>query len=231
MIFHLTVIIVLLAYQIHTELRKEESFVIDFSKQEEIERIEKEKEEELERLEEELALKEAVLKNLEAKIAASQSNAPARNIAVNTGAPLKDDRGTDAQKLYEDAARLAKDLKTGHQIEEDDDSYANTSSSAKEEKKGEAYNGPSILSWELKGRASRYLPTPAYMCYGHGEVTIIIQVDRSGKVRKAEVGASTTDDRCIHNYAINAALRSRFSASKTAPDPQVGQIVYQFIAQ
>ena len=41
-IFHLTVIIVLLLYSIDTTLRKEESFVLDFSKQEEIEKREKE---------------------------------------------------------------------------------------------------------------------------------------------------------------------------------------------
>ena len=44
-IFHLTVIIVLLLYQIDATVRREESFVIDFSKQEEIERQIKEMEE------------------------------------------------------------------------------------------------------------------------------------------------------------------------------------------
>ena len=38
MIFHLTVIIVLLLYQIDSTVRREESFVIDFSKQDEFER-------------------------------------------------------------------------------------------------------------------------------------------------------------------------------------------------
>ena len=41
-IFHLTVIIVLLLYSIDTTLRREESFVRDFSKQEEIEKREEE---------------------------------------------------------------------------------------------------------------------------------------------------------------------------------------------
>ena len=41
-IFHLTVIIVLLLYSIDSTLKREESFVLDFSKQEEIERKEKE---------------------------------------------------------------------------------------------------------------------------------------------------------------------------------------------
>lgn len=41
-IFHLAVIIVLLAYQIDSTLKREESFVLDFSRQEEVERIRKE---------------------------------------------------------------------------------------------------------------------------------------------------------------------------------------------
>ena len=41
-IFHLVVIIVLLAYQIDSTLKREESFVLDFSKQEEIEQKKKE---------------------------------------------------------------------------------------------------------------------------------------------------------------------------------------------
>ena len=41
-IFHLVVIIVLLAYQIDNTLRREESFVLDFTKQEEIEKQKKE---------------------------------------------------------------------------------------------------------------------------------------------------------------------------------------------
>ena len=41
-IFHLVVIIVLLVYQIDNVLKREESFVLDFTKQEEIERQKKE---------------------------------------------------------------------------------------------------------------------------------------------------------------------------------------------
>ena len=42
MIFHLTVIVVLLVQQIDIARQREESFVIDFTKQEELERQEKE---------------------------------------------------------------------------------------------------------------------------------------------------------------------------------------------
>ena len=86
-IFHLTVIIVLLVYGIDSTLKREESFVLDFSKQEEIERIVKEK-----------AFKEDISKRLEQLIEMSRrSSEPVRNIAVDAGTPLKDDRGTDAE--------------------------------------------------------------------------------------------------------------------------------------
>ena len=86
-IFHLTVIIVLLLYSIDTTLKREESFVLDFSKQEEIERKEKEE-----------VFKEDISRKLDEMIAAARSSsAPIRNIAVDaTNTQLKDDRGTDA---------------------------------------------------------------------------------------------------------------------------------------
>ena len=111
MIFHLTVIIVLLLYQIDATVRREESFVIDFSKQEEIERQQKEMEE----LEKELSKLEAIRQRLEEKISGT-STPSVRNIAVDRGAFLKDDRGTDAEQLYKDAERLAQDLKNALKI-------------------------------------------------------------------------------------------------------------------
>lgn len=96
-IFHLTVIIVLLVYGIDSNIRREESFVLDFSKQEEIERVMKEK-----------AFKEDISKRLDRLIEMSrQSSEPIRNIAVDAGSTLKDDRGTDAEELYKEAERLA----------------------------------------------------------------------------------------------------------------------------
>ena len=111
-IFHLTVIIVLLLYQIDSTVRKEESFVLDFSKQEEIERRQKEE-----------VFREDISRKLDELIAAAHnSSAPIRNIATDASrAQLKDDRGTDAEQLYKDAERLAQDLKNGQKdgIEED----------------------------------------------------------------------------------------------------------------
>ena len=226
-IFHLTVIIVLLLYQIDSTIRKEESFVLDFSKQEEIERIEKEE-----------AFREDISRRLDDLISAAQSSgAPIRNIAVDASrAQLKDDRGTDAEQLYKDAERLAQDLRNGHKdaIEEDarEETVEMQHQHKPEDRNRKEYSGPSVLSYTLDGRKASHLPIPAYRCYGAGDVTVIIKVNNSGQVVSAKVmeDISSTDN-CLRSFAIRAARLSRFSASTTAPANQAGEIVYRFIAQ
>ena len=228
-IFHLTVIIVLLLYQIDATVRREESFVIDFSKQEEIERKEIERQE----LEKELSKLEAIRQRLEEKITATSS--PVKNVAVDRGGFLKDDRGTDAEQLYKDAERLAQDLKNG-KSNAYDEKYSEDAvdlGSRKTDKKSDAvYSGPSVLSYTLDGRKASKLPIPAYRCYAGGEVTVIIVVNPQGMVIDAKVmeDVSSADD-CLCRYAVRAARLSKFSQSSTAPARQTGEIVYRFIAQ
>ena len=225
-IFHLTVIIVLLLYSIDTTLRREESFVLDFSKQEEIERKEKEE-----------VFKEDISRRLDEMIAAARSSsAPIRNIAVDAGnTQLKDDRGTDAEQLYKDAARLAKDLKNGQKDAIEEDARNETVEMQHQKKSDEnkkEYSGPSVVSYTLDGRKASHLKIPAYRCYGSGDVTVIITVNNAGQVVKAEVmDGISSDDQCLRNFAVRAARLSRFSASQTAPPNQKGEILYRFIAQ
>ena len=224
-IFHLTVIIVLLAYGVDSTLKREESFVLDFSKQEEIERIMKEK-----------AFKEDVSKRLDRLIEMSrQSSEPIRNIAVDAGSHLKDDRGTDAEELYKDIERLERELRNG-QMQEDarDETVELQHQKKKEEKKTEQkeYSGPSVGSYSLDGRKASNLKIPAYRCYGSGDVTVIITVDNSGRVVGAKVmDEVSSDDNCLRTFAVRAARLSQFSASPTAPPRQTGEILYRFIAQ
>ena len=225
-IFHLTVIIVLLLYSIDTTLRREESFVLDFSKQEEIEKKEKEE-----------IFKEDISRKLDELISAAQSSsAPIRNIAVDaTNSRLKDDRGTDAEQLYKDAERLAKDLKSGHKDAIEEDARQETVE-MQHQKKSDAnqkeYSGPSVVSYTLDGRKASHLKIPAYRCYGAGDITVIITVNNAGQVVKAEVmDGISSDDQCLRSFAVRAARLSRFSASQTAPPNQKGEILYRFIAQ
>jgi cell division protein FtsB len=225
-IFHLTVIIALLLYQIDSTVRKEESFVLDFSKQEEIERLKKEEE-----------FKEDISKRLDDLIAAARSSSkPIRNIAVDAGNQLKDDRGTDAEQLYKDAAKLAADLKNGTKDAIEEDAREETvemqhqRKPTKEEQK--EYSGPSVVSYTLDGRKASHLKIPAYRCYGSGDVTVIITVNNAGVVTAAKVMDDiSSDDACLRNFAVRAARLSRFSASQTAPPNQKGEILYRFIAQ
>lgn len=226
-IFHLTVIIVLLLYQIDSTIRKEESFVLDFSKQEEIEKRERE-----------VAFKEDISRRLDDLIAAAHSSGEQiRNLAVDASrAQLKDDRGTDAEQLYKDAERLANDLKNGQKdaIEEDarEETVEMQHQKKPDNKSQKEYSGPSVLSYTLDGRKASHLPIPAYRCYGAGDVTVIIKVNNAGQVVSAKVMEEiSSSDNCLRSFAIRAARLSRFSASSTAPANQTGEIVYRFIAQ
>jgi len=223
-IFHLTVIIVLLVAQLGAALKGENTFVLDFTKQEEVEKIKKEE-----------AFKEDISKRIDDLIAAaSNGSIPVRNVAVDRSSTLKDDRNTDADQLYKDAERLAQELNNGFKPDDKDNfAEASTKPQKKEEpKKEQAYTGPSVVSYNLDGRKASKLSIPAYRCMGGGLVTVIITVNPQGNVIDAKVqdDVSSTDN-CLRNFAIRAARLSKFSVSPTAPAKQMGDIVYQFIAQ
>jgi len=223
-IVHLTVIIVLLASQLSFTLRKEESFLLDFSKQETIEKLEKE-----------LAMKEEISRRLDELIASQGGSTPVRNVIVDRGA-LRDDRNTDAEQLYKDAERLQEALNNTFNREDNPEEYVpitppKDDGNGKKEQK-EVYSGPSVVSYSLDGRKASRLPIPAYRCMGSGEVTVIITVDNAGNVLIAKIDENvSSDDTCLRNFAIRAARSAKFSASPTAPARQVGNIVYAFIAQ
>ena len=225
-IFHLTVIIILLACQIDKNIRREESFVLDFSREEEIER----------KLEEQ-AFKEDISRKLDELLEISRrSTEPIRNIAVDAGSKLKDDRNTDVDQLYKDAERLAQELKNGQNdaIQEDatEETVELTDSHKKPEEELKEYTGPSVVSYTLDGRKASHLKIPAYRCNGGGDVTVIITVDPQGQVINAKVMEEiSSSDKCLCNFAVRAARLSRFSASAEAPARQTGEILYRFIPQ
>jgi len=222
-IIHLAVIIVLLLCQIGYSVQRENTFVLDFTKQEEKEAQEQQEE-----------LHRSAMAQLENLLAAARSQ-PVRNVTVNRS-QLKDDRNTDADQLYRDAERLAQDLKDGQhrQMDNPEDFVQDpvTPPSDPKPRKQETYSGPSVLSWSLDGRKATHLPIPAYRCIGAGEVTVIITVNNQGTVVDAKVddGASSGDG-CLRSFATRAARLSKFNASTTAPARQLGTITYLFIAQ
>ena len=222
-IVHLAVIIILLLCQIGYSVQRENSFVLDFTKQEEQEKIEKQEE-----------LSRNALAQLESMLSVARSQ-PVRNVTVNRS-QLKDDRNTDADQLYRDAERLAQDLKDGqHRQQDDPEDFVQdpvTPPSDPKPRKQQTYSGPSVLSWSLDGRKATHLPIPAYRCVGAGEVTVIITVNNQGTVVDAKVDdGSSSGDGCLRSFATRAARLSKFNASTTAPARQLGTITYAFIAQ
>lgn len=224
-IVHLVVIIVLLVLQLGFSLKKEDSFVLDFSKAEQLEQLQRE-----------LAFQQQINDRLNEMLAEEGvETAPIRNVAVDRS-QLRDDRGTDAEELYKDAERLQEALNQTFS-NHDEDEVAEPFVPAEENKPRERqetarYAGPSVVGYELGGRKASSLPIPAYRCMGAGQVTVLITVDNAGKVTGAKVDESvSSSDGCLRNFAIRAARLSRFSSDPKAPARHQGSIVYEFIAQ
>lgn len=189
-------------------------------------------------MEKEEVMKQDISRRLEDLIEAArkQTSGQIKNIAVDAGATLKDDRSTDAEQLYKDAERLAKELKSGQKSAIEEDAREETVEMQHQQKGDNGdqkeYSGPSVVSYNLEGRKASHLKIPAYRCYGEGDVTVIITVNPQGQVINAKVmeDISATDE-CLRNFAVRAARLSRFSALDSAPARQNGEIVYRFVAQ
>ena len=225
LVFHLSVLIVLLLVSIGRVASTETSFVLDFTKQEELEKLQKE-----------IELKEEVNKNLE-DLLARQPQQRIRNVAVDAGSRLKDDRFKNPSEVYDEARELQRKLDASKR-----DALAQQAADEAvdlDQPKGEessepvpAYKGPSVISYELEGRKALSLPVPAYKGYGAGDVLVDIEVNPAGRVTAASVRTSgSSADASLHAFAIDAAKRSRFSASADAAKTQQGWILYRFIAQ
>lgn len=221
---HLAVIIVLLLAVVEPKLKADNAvFEIDFSKQEQQEKLQKE-------VERAKAINDRLNKLLEENGIGAE---PVRNVTVDRGR-LKDDRGTDAEKLYKEAARIQKQYE--EIMSRKDDGTVPVYEKRRQEKKQEEqqsnYSGPSVLSYELPGRKGSYLPIPAYKCMGEGEVTVNVAVDPAGNVIGTSIKEDvSSEDNCLRSFALKAASRSRFSRKSDAAPKEFGYITYKFIAQ
>ena len=112
-IIHLAVIIVLLISGLGYSLKSENSFVLDFSKYEDIEKLQRE----AEKLEKELAFKQSIADKLEKELAAAQDKLDFINKKLNnpgfvSKAPEKvvAQNREDAAKLEERIAQIKKSI-------------------------------------------------------------------------------------------------------------------------
>lgn len=95
--------------------------------------------------------------------------------------------------------------------------------------------GNVTVAFDLIGEPERgaNIKVPAYQCKTGGVVLVDIEVDRDGRVRRAEVNAtgSTTTELCMLELAESAALSAAFSPAANAPAGQKGWIRFTFVAQ
>lgn len=224
-IFHLVVLIIFLLTAIHGVVSEETSFVLDFSKLEELEEIAKQEE-----------LKAQASKELDDLLSGKVTPNQYRNVAVDrANKPLKDDRFKNPNQVYDEARELQRKLDASRAAalrEQGNEEDIVAAGENLPDSDAPQYKGPSVISYSLDGRKAIYLPVPAYKCQGGGDVSIRITVNRKGYVTAAAVITNvSSSDECIVRSAIDAAKRSRFRASSVAPEKQVGEIVYRFIAQ
>ena len=226
LVFHLSVLIVLLFVSIGRVASSETSFVLDFTRQEELEKLQKE-----------IELKEQVARKLEDQLA-QQPRQHIRNVALDAGSKLKDDRFKNPSEVYDEARELQRKLDASRrdalaqQKAADEAVELDKPGQEVPQEKAQAFSGPSVISYELEGRKALSLPVPAYKGYGAGDVLVDIEVNPAGRVTSAKVRSSDSSaDASLHSFAVDAARRSRFDASTSAPKSQPGWILYRFIAQ
>lgn len=93
------------------------------------------------------------------------------------------------------------------------------------------YNGDSNVEYFLKDRFHVRLPIPVYLSQYGGQVTVNIEVDRSGNVIEANPLISNYTNDQLLSYAKTAALRTKFNPVNTGELKQKGYIKYTFVAQ
>lgn len=93
---------------------------------------------------------------------------------------------------------------------------------------GGSGNGP---SYKLGNRSHKSLSIPKKDFTEECTVTVDIWVNPEGKVVRAEAATkgTTTSSQKMKNMAIEAALKSTFSADPEAPEEQHGTITYNFV--
>jgi len=91
--------------------------------------------------------------------------------------------------------------------------------------------GDSGVSFSLDGRTAQSLPKPEFLGNEDGKVVVMVTVDKSGRVTKADAGVkgSNTTNPELLAAAKKAALEARFNVDGTASSFQTGTITYRFV--
>lgn len=85
-------------------------------------------------------------------------------------------------------------------------------------------------NYQLGNRKALSKPEPKYLCNEQGTVVVQIAVDKNGKVISANPGikGTTNTAKCLLDQAKIAALNTKWQSDDTAPETQIGKIIYNF---
>lgn len=210
---------------LNAKIEKEEAILLDFTMPEEKKEAH---EAEIERQQQKNIASDQSMKNMQ------QS---ASNRAVNDA--LKDDKffnesyKRDIDEAKNMVANVNKQLsKKIPAIKKYEMPEATTDGQDPDSIKNVIYSGKSNIHYFLENRFHVRLPIPVYLAKSGGEIKVDIQVDRFGRVIKAEAKLSkNSSDPLLKEYAIQAAERTVFNADTKAPAVQKGSITYMFVAQ
>ncbi len=153
---------------------------------------------------------------------------------------LRDDRGTAAADLYNEAEKLQERIRSNREAYErglgEDRAIASANTAAAGDKTPQdvKIKGRVTVAYSFSNpvRTAIKPVVPAYQCEGGGEVIVSVTVNRNGVVTAASVDrASSSTDRCMWDTALAAAKASRFNVDSSAPERHNGTIDYIFIPQ
>ena len=232
LVFHILVVAIFWLAELNknVKIEKEEAVLIDFPVSEKMEE----------------PIKPETEKQLEKTIASDQSikniQHSGSNRAVNDASDKKakkEDKFFDENYKHdiEEAKKMVADVnkqlsKKTPPIKKYEMPEATTEGQDPDSIKNVIYSGKSNIHYFLENRFHVRLPIPVYLAKSGGEIKVDIQVDKSGKVIKAEAKtARNANDPMLTEYAIQAAERSIFNADAKAPAVQRGSITYKFVAQ
>lgn len=91
-------------------------------------------------------------------------------------------------------------------------------------------SGTGSGNYQLGNRKALSKPAPKYLCNEQGTVVVQISVDRNGTVTTANPGikGTTNTAKCLLDQAQIAAMNTKWQSDNTAPNTQVGKIIYNF---
>lgn len=162
------------------------------------------------------------------------------NESAELDSELRDDRGTDASELYNDANSLSDNMRANREAyeaglarEQQMIEAARNSGTAGDAGQNRKYNGKVMVSFSLENPTRHgSLITPGYQCEGGGEVVVNITVNHNGRVTSADIDRSLSyGSDCIFNTALREAQKARFDVDNTAPAKHRGTITYIFVPQ